>query len=79
MAAAETPVDARAALWETWHALAHWHLQNEEGSTLIAQCRASGILSDETRACGAPLLTRLLLQLGQPEIEPSAEARMLST
>jgi TetR/AcrR family transcriptional regulator, repressor of fatR-cypB operon len=49
LAAADTPLDARAALWETWHALAHWHLENEEGSNVIAQCRASGILSDETR------------------------------
>src|SRR5919112_608351 len=39
----------REALWETWHALARWHLEHEEGSNLIAQCRASGILSDETR------------------------------
>ena len=50
LAAADTPLDARAALWETWNGLAHWHLENEEGSNLIAQCRASGILSDETRA-----------------------------
>lgn len=50
MATADTPLDARAALWETWNGLAHWHLENEEGSNLIAQCRASGILSDETRA-----------------------------
>jgi len=42
--------DARAGLWESWHALARWHLEHEEGSNLIAQCRASGILSDETRA-----------------------------
>ena len=46
---ARSPGDQRAALWETWHALARWHLENEEGSNLIAQCRASGILSDETR------------------------------
>jgi len=50
LATADTPLDARAALWETWNGLAHWHLENEEGSNLIAQCRASGILSEETRA-----------------------------
>jgi AcrR family transcriptional regulator len=42
--------DARAGLWESWHSLARWHLEHEEGSNLIAQCRASGILSEETRA-----------------------------
>jgi AcrR family transcriptional regulator len=41
--------DPREGLWQAWHALARWHLENEEGSNLIAQCRASGILSDETR------------------------------
>jgi AcrR family transcriptional regulator len=41
--------DARAGLWQSWHALARWHLDHEEGSNLIAQCRASGILSEETR------------------------------
>ena len=49
-AAPGTQYDQRDALWETWHALARWHLEHEEGSNLIAQCRASGILSDETRA-----------------------------
>jgi TetR/AcrR family transcriptional regulator, repressor of fatR-cypB operon len=42
--------DQREAFWESWHALARWHLAHEAGSNLIAQCRASGILSDETRA-----------------------------
>ena len=46
----ESAADPRAALWEAWHALARWHLEHEEGSNLIAQCRASGILSEETRA-----------------------------
>jgi AcrR family transcriptional regulator len=49
-APSHSPADQRAALWETWHALARWHLEHEEGSNLIAQCRASGILSEETRA-----------------------------
>jgi AcrR family transcriptional regulator len=43
-------VDQREAFWESWHALARWHLAHEAGSNFIAQCRASGILSDETRA-----------------------------
>jgi AcrR family transcriptional regulator len=41
--------DSRDGLWQAWHALARWHLDNEEASNLIAQCRASGILSGETR------------------------------
>jgi AcrR family transcriptional regulator len=41
--------DPRDGLWVGWHALARWHLENEEASNLIAQCRASGILSGETR------------------------------
>jgi AcrR family transcriptional regulator len=45
-----SPADQREAFWESWHALARWHLAHEAGSNLIAQCRASGILSDETRA-----------------------------
>ena len=48
--ATDPPLDPREGLWRTWHGLARWHLENEEGSNLIAQCRASGILSDETRA-----------------------------
>jgi len=45
-----SPAEHREAFWESWHALARWHLAHEAGSNLIAQCRASGILSDETRA-----------------------------
>jgi AcrR family transcriptional regulator len=48
--AASASTDPRTGLWESWHALARWHLEHEEGSNLIAQCRASGILNDETRA-----------------------------
>jgi len=48
--ATDPPLDPREGLWRTWHGLARWHLENEEGSNLIAQCRASGILSEETRA-----------------------------
>jgi AcrR family transcriptional regulator len=42
--------EGRAALWDTWQGLARWHFEHEEGSNLIAQCRASGILTDDTRA-----------------------------
>ena len=48
-APADSPADQREALWLSWHALARWHLEHEEGSNLITQCRASGILSEETR------------------------------
>jgi TetR/AcrR family transcriptional regulator, repressor of fatR-cypB operon len=40
----------RVSLWESWIGLARWHLDHEEASNLIQQCRASGILTDETRA-----------------------------
>jgi AcrR family transcriptional regulator len=39
-----------AALWDTWYGLARWHFEHEDASNLIAQCRASGILTGETRA-----------------------------
>jgi AcrR family transcriptional regulator len=44
---AEVP---RESLWESWIGLARWQLDHEEASNLIQQCRASAILSDETRA-----------------------------
>jgi AcrR family transcriptional regulator len=46
----QVAADQRTAFWESWHALARWHLEHEAGSNLIAQCRASGILSEQTRA-----------------------------
>jgi AcrR family transcriptional regulator len=49
-ATAPSVPDVRAALWDTWHGLARWHFDHEDASNLIAQCRASGILSDDTRA-----------------------------
>lgn len=40
----------RALMWHHWRALARWHLDHEDASNLIVQCRASGILTEETRA-----------------------------
>ena len=34
----------------TWNALARWHFEHPDASNLLVQCRASGILTDETRA-----------------------------
>ncbi|HEX7979218.1 MAG TPA: TetR/AcrR family transcriptional regulator [Gemmatimonadaceae bacterium] len=68
-AATDSPPDARAALWETWHTLARWHLEHEEGSNLIAQCRASGILSDETRAFEQSMDARALVLYEQAVAE----------
>jgi AcrR family transcriptional regulator len=47
---APVPGSSRASLWESWHGVARWHLDHEKASNLIQQCRASGIISDETRA-----------------------------
>jgi AcrR family transcriptional regulator len=41
--------DPRALLWHSWHGLARWHLDHPDASNVIHQCRASGILSPETR------------------------------
>ena len=41
--------ESRESLWRSWHGVARWHLDHEEASNLIQQCRASGILSVETR------------------------------
>ena len=40
----------RARMWHHWRALARWHLDHDDASNLIVQCRASGILTEETRA-----------------------------
>ena len=49
-----TPHEGAAApadlLWRSWHGLACWHLDRPDASNVIQQCRASGILSDATRA-----------------------------
>jgi AcrR family transcriptional regulator len=37
-------------LWGPWHALARWHLDNPAASNVLHQCKASGILTAETRA-----------------------------
>lgn len=48
-AGAETPADRRRLLWRVWHALARWYLDHPEASSLLHQCQASGILTQETR------------------------------
>lgn len=45
-----TQLTQRAKMWAMWEALARWHLDHEDASNLIVQCRATGILSEETRA-----------------------------
>ncbi|MEO8562696.1 MAG: TetR/AcrR family transcriptional regulator [bacterium] len=47
---AALPDESLERMWERWRALARWHLDHEDASNLILQCRASGILSEETRA-----------------------------
>jgi len=39
----------RAGLWAFWHGLARWHLDHPDGSSFLLQCKASAILTDETR------------------------------
>ena len=39
----------RAGLWTFWHGLARWHLDHPDGSSFLLQCKASTILTDETR------------------------------
>ena len=39
----------RAGLWAFWHGLARWHLDHADGSSFLLQCKASTILTDETR------------------------------
>jgi AcrR family transcriptional regulator len=39
----------RAGLWAFWHGLARWHLDHPDGSSFLLQCKASTILTDETR------------------------------
>src|SRR5205823_11307064 len=41
--------DPRASLWPSWSGLARWHLDYPEASNVLHQCRASGILTAETR------------------------------
>ena len=46
----ETSADPRALLSAAWHGLARWHLDHPEASNFVQQCRATGILTGETRA-----------------------------
>lgn len=39
----------RDGLWSFWHGLARWHLDRPDASNFIQQCKASAILTDETR------------------------------
>lgn len=47
-AAPDATPDDRLA--HAWHGLARWHLDRPDASNVLQQCRASGILTDETRA-----------------------------
>ena len=51
--AAERPANGaakgREGLWSFWHGLARWHLDRPEASNFLQQCRASAILTEETR------------------------------
>ena len=48
--AAEVAADTRGAMWRAWSGLARWHLDHPEASSVLHQCRGSGILSPDTRA-----------------------------
>jgi AcrR family transcriptional regulator len=39
----------RAGLWAFWYGLARWHLDHPDASSFLLQCKASTILTDETR------------------------------
>jgi hypothetical protein len=46
---AAIPASARDGLWSFWHGLARWHLDRPDASNFAQQCKASGILTEETR------------------------------
>ena len=46
---ADESAPARDGLWSFWHGLARWHLDRPEASNFAQQCKASGILTEETR------------------------------
>ena len=48
-AASDIAADTRSAMWRAWSGLARWHLDRPEASSVMHQCRASGILSAATR------------------------------
>lgn len=45
-----TPPTGADGLWNFWHALARWHLDHPDESSLLQQCQTSAILTEETRA-----------------------------
>ena len=47
--AAPAAASASDGLWSFWHVLARWHLDRPDASNFAQQCRASGILTQETR------------------------------
>ena len=48
-AAANDGAVGSAGLWAFWHGLARWHLDHPDASSFLQQCKASAILTDETR------------------------------
>jgi len=60
--AAPTPRDS---FWRAWHGLARWHLDRPDASSVLQQCRASGILTDETRAAEQRLEAEGSARLGE--------------
>ena len=48
-APADATTSARDGLWSFWHGLARWHLDRPDASNFAQQCKASGILTEETR------------------------------
>jgi AcrR family transcriptional regulator len=46
---ADAATSAWDGLWSFWHGLARWHLDRPDASNFAQQCKASGILSEETR------------------------------
>lgn len=62
--AADLAADPRGALWRAWHGLARWHLDHPDASNVIQQCRASGILTAETRAAEQRMEATGLAQFG---------------
>jgi AcrR family transcriptional regulator len=48
-AGAEGGGEPTEMLWRAWEGLARWHLDHPEASSVLQQCRGSGILTAETR------------------------------
>jgi AcrR family transcriptional regulator len=47
---APAPATGAGALWPFWSGLARWYLEHPEASSIVQQCQASAILTEETRA-----------------------------